>query len=196
VTIASEEAGREIESDHAAGLADVPAYFTSVLGYDAKVVSVAQNIGILISAVVIFVTGWAADRIAARYLHRFGSIMILCFAYPLYHLIVQRTIDPIFAFMALGSLAGIVGGAYAYLLVNLFPTRIRFTGVALALNLSTVLFTALTPLGTTVLLNATSMKEAPGMVIAIVACLAIAAGLLLKSAGGNIRRGLQDEFAA
>jgi MFS family permease len=164
----------------------VPSYFTSVLGYDAKVVSVAQNIGILTAAVVIFFTGWLSDKIPARYLHRFGAAMTLCFAYPLYHLIVGRAIDPILAFVGFGTLVGIFGGTYAYLLADLFPTRIRFTGVALALNLSTVIFTALIPLVTTMVLNATGIKEAPGLVMAMVACVALVAGLFLKRASGNI----------
>lgn len=168
----------------------VPSYFSTILGYDAKTISFAQNVGILSAAVAILVTGWLGDRIAPRYLHRFGATMIVCLVYPLYHLIAVQAVDPIVAFVVLGALAGIVGGIYAFLLADLFPTRIRFSGIALALNLSTVIFTASTPLVTTLVLDLTGMKEAPAVVMAFVACIAILAGFALKSSSGHISRDL------
>jgi hypothetical protein len=55
----------------------------------------------------------------------------------------------------IGFVGGLVNGSYAYLLADLFPTNVRFSGIALSLNLATVIFTGITPLVVTELLTST-----------------------------------------
>ena len=88
--------------------------------------------------------------------------------------------------MVIGLTCGVVNGTYAYLLADLFPTRVRFSGVALSLNVSAMIFTALTPLCVTILLSKLGIQEAPGIVLSVVALVAVTAGFGLRRAGGQI----------
>ena len=45
-----------------------------------------------------------------------------------------------------GLVAGLTNGSFAVLLTDLFPTRIRFTGVALVFNVSFTIFSGTAPL--------------------------------------------------
>ena len=45
-----------------------------------------------------------------------------------------------------GICAGLTNGSFAVLLTDLFPTRIRFTGVALVFNVSFTIFSGTAPL--------------------------------------------------
>ena len=49
--------------------------------------------------------------------------------------------------------AGLVNGTFAVLLTDLFPTRIRFTGVALVFNVAFTLFSGTAPLVATALIR-------------------------------------------
>ncbi|WP_455184769.1 MFS transporter [Azospirillum palustre] len=174
----------------------LPSYLATVLGYAPASVSVAQNVGLGSSIVIIFIIAWLTDRVPARLLHGASSVIILVAVYPIYYLLVDGQIGLVLAYGLLGCLAGLVNGTYAFLLADLFPTRVRFSGVALSLNLSTVLFTATTPFAATELLRSTGIKEAPGLVVSAVAVIAIIVSLLSARYVGQIRAGIEGREPA
>ena len=155
----------------------LPSYFTAVLHTAPATASAAQNIGLVFNILGILAVALLTQRIAPRLLHRAGAVLLLCGAYPLYRAIGAGDIGPYGAYITLGLVTALVSSPYGYLLADLFPTRIRFTGVALALNLSTMLFTAVTPFATTLLLSLTHLREAPGLVLSGAAALALIANL-------------------
>ena len=72
-------------------------------------------------------------------------------------------------------LAGLCGGLdqriFAVLLTDLFPTRIRFSGVALAFNIAFTVFSGMSPLVATTLIRETGPPSAPAL-LAAAACAA------------------------
>ena len=58
--------------------------------------------------------------------------------------------------------AGLVNGTFAVLLTDLFPTRIRFTGVALVFNVAFTLFSGTAPLVATTLIRDTGHVDRAG----------------------------------
>jgi hypothetical protein len=64
---------------------------------------------------------------------------------PLYMAIESHSIGPVAIFLILGVTGGIVNGTYPFIAADLFPTAVRFSGIALAFNLATAIFTGLTP---------------------------------------------------
>jgi len=165
----------------------LPSYLTGVLHYDAKVASAGQNVGIATMSVSLLFFAWLGDRIPSRYVHRIGALIMLLGSYPLYQAIVAHQIEPMQAFMIVGAVGGLVNGAYAFLLANLFPTNVRFSGIALSLNLATVIFTGLTPLLVTQLMKITGSQASPGMYLACVALIALVAGFALRRLGGQLK---------
>ena len=164
----------------------LPSYLTTVMHYDATIVSWSQNIGIATMSVSLLVVGWLSDRIPSRYLHRAGACCLFIGGYPFYQAVAAHQLDLRTAFMVMGLVGGLVAGTFAYLLADQFPTRVRFSGVALSLNLSTVLFTGLTPFAVTSIQHATGLPAAPGIYLSGVALVAFAAGFASKRTGGHI----------
>lgn len=166
----------------------LPSYFTRVLHFNGDTVSLAQNVGIAAMAVSLFFFAWLSDFIPSRLIHRVGAIVILLGSLPLYHAVVAQNISLLAAFCLLGLVGGLVNGTYAYLLADLFPTQIRFSGVALSLNLATAFFTGLTPLIVTQLSRMTSPAAAPGIYAAVAAAIAVIAGLFVSRYSGQVGR--------
>jgi hypothetical protein len=82
-------------------------------------------------------------------------------------------------------------GTFAAILADLFPTPVRFTGVAFTLNIGAVLFSDTAPLVATSLIAATGRLDAPAMLLAAAALLAVIASFWLKGAEGEISRDAQ-----
>lgn len=156
----------------------LPSYMTNVLSFDAHAVSVGQNVGVAVMSIALLFIAWLGDRIPPHRLHRVGCLLILFGSYPLYSALVAQLITPLQMFVLLGVIGGFVNGTYAYLLATSFPTQVRFSGIALSLNLTTVIFTGSTPLVITSLIATTGSNLAPAGFIMTVAVISVAAGFV------------------
>ncbi|MFX1676949.1 MFS transporter [Paraburkholderia sp. A2WS-5] len=165
----------------------LPSYLTTVLHVAAPLASAAQNVGIATMSASLLVCAWLGDRIAPRLVHRAGALIMLAGSYPFYRLVAAHAIDPFTMFAVIGFVGGFVNGTYAFLLADLFPTNVRFSGIALSLNLATVVFTGITPLVVTDLLHRIG-PIAPGIYMTAIACIGLVAGLALKRLGGKVER--------
>lgn len=165
-----------------------PNFAVNTLHYAPSVVGAAQNLGIACLSVSILLSGWACDHVPRRIVHRVGTSILVAGSYPLYLGLVSGVVDIWLAVVLMGLCGGIAVGAYACILADLFPTRVRFSGIALSLNLSTVIFTGLTPVAITGLMKATSNAAAPGLYLTIIAIFAFIFGLQLKKTGGQLDR--------
>ncbi|HEY7288774.1 MAG TPA: MFS transporter [Vicinamibacterales bacterium] len=164
----------------------LPAYLSAVLHYDARQAVLSQTVGVVASAIGILVTGWLGDRVPPRYLLRFGVTVLLLFAYPSYIALESRAMNLTLLLTLAGLAAGFTNGSFACLLTDLFPTRIRFTGVALGFNISFTLFSGTAPLVATTLIRETGSVTAPAMLMMACAFLAIVGSLYVDRYGGNV----------
>ena len=133
----------------------LPAYLTGVLQYHPRQAVYAQTVGVVASALGILGVGWLGDRIAPRRLLRLGVALLALLAYPFYAALAGRALDLTLLLVVAGLVAGLTNGSFACLLTDLFPTRIRFSGVALVFNISFTIFSGTAPL------VATSMIREP-----------------------------------
>lgn len=164
----------------------LPAYLTAVLQYDPRQAVFSQTAGVVTHATMILVVGWIGDRVAPRYLLRTGAVMLLVLAYPFYAALEARTLNLTLVLMLAGIVGGLTNGSFAVLLTDLFPTRIRFSGVALAFNIAFTVFSGMAPLAATTLIRDTGSSAAPAAIIAGGAVLALAASLWLGRYGGHV----------
>ena len=74
------------------------------------------------------------------------------------------------------------------LLTDLFPTRIRFTGVALVFNVSFTIFSGTAPLVATTLIRETGQPASPAFLMVGSAVLALLGSLWVERYGGNVLR--------
>jgi MHS family proline/betaine transporter-like MFS transporter len=166
----------------------LPAYLTAVLKYEPRQAVLAQTVGVIAHAFAILVVGWLGDRVAPRYLLRAGASMMLLFVYPFYAALAAQTLSLTLVLVAAGVAMGLTNGSFAVLLTDLFPTRIRFSGVALVFNIAFTLFSGLAPLVATTLIRETGSVLAPAILAAATGAIAIAASFWVERYGGNVLR--------
>ena len=164
----------------------MPGYLGRVLGYDARQAVVAATIGVVIHASMIFVVGWLARRIAPLTLLRIGTVGLLIFGYPFYAALAAKPASPTALLVGIGLVAGFINGVYACLLTDLFPTRIRFSGVALSFNVSFTLFSGTAPLVATELIRQTGSNVAPALILVVCGALTLVASFLHPKYSGHV----------
>ena len=166
----------------------LPAYLSAVLQYDARQAVLAQTVGVIASAVGILVTGWLGDRIPPRQLLRAGVALLLVFAIPFYSALESRAVNLTLLCTLAGLSAGLTNGSFAVLLTDLFPTRIRFTGVALVFNVSFTIFSGTAPLVATTLIRNSGTPTSPAYLMMFSAMLALLGSLWVERYGGNVMK--------
>jgi MFS family permease len=167
----------------------LPAYLVAVLRYNPRQAVSSQTIGVMAHAGGILLVGWIGDRIPPRFLLRTGCVLLLIFAYPFYQALESRSLNLTAILVVAGLCGGLTNGSFAVLLTDLFPTRIRFTGVALAFNVSFTIFSGMSPLVATTLIRETGLATAPAALIAGAALLGLAGSLRVTRYGGNVLTG-------
>ena len=164
----------------------LPAFLTTVLHYDPRQAVLAQTTGVIAAALGIVGAGWAASRVAPRYLLRVGVTLLLVGAIPFYRALEARSINLTLALVLAGLCAALTNGTFAVLLTDLFPTRVRFTGVALAFNVAFTLFSGLSPLVATTLIRQTGSVVAPAYLMMASALVALVGSLGTRRYGGAV----------
>ena len=164
----------------------MPGYLGRVLGYDARLAVVAATIGVVIHASMIAVVGWLARFVAPLNLLRGGAIGLLVFGYPFYTALAAKPESPTVLLVAIGLVAGFLNGTYAVLLTDLFPTRIRFSGVALAFNISFTLFSGTAPLIATWLIGRTGANDAPALILMVCGLMTLVASFIHPKYSGHV----------
>jgi MFS family permease len=167
----------------------LPAYLSGVLHYDARVGVYAQTVGVIASSLAILVTGWLGDRIAPRYLLRAGVTLLALLAYPFYAALAARAVNLTLLLTLAGITAGLTNGSFACLLTDLFPTRIRFTGVAVVFNVSFTLFSGTAPFVATTLIHEMDTLTAPALLMIGCGLLALVASFWIDRYGGHVLAG-------
>jgi MFS family permease len=137
-------------------------------------------------AISILAVGKLADSIRPRTLVRIGSIGLAVLAFPFFNALVGRTMEPTVLMVMAGILAGLVNGTFAVLLTDLFPTQVRFSGVALGFNLAFTLFSGTAPLVATSLIQSTGMTTAPALVMVACGVLTFIVSFVLPRYGGFV----------
>jgi len=164
----------------------LPAYLSAVLHYDARAGVYSQTVGVVASSLAILATGWFGDRVPPRYLLRAGVTLLALLAYPFYSALAARAVNLTLLLTLAGVVAGLTNGSFACLLTDLFPTRIRFTGVALVFNISFTIFSGTAPLVATTLIRETGTVTAPALLMIGCGLLALAGSFFVERHGGHV----------
>ena len=85
-----------------------------------------------------------------------------------------------------GVVSGLTNGSFACLLTDLFPTRLRFTGVALVFNISFTIFSGTAPLVATTLIREMGTVRAPALLMIGCGLLALVGSFWTERFGGHV----------
>ena len=167
----------------------MPAYLTTVAKYDQLTAVFAQTSGVVLHALLIVLVGWLADHYPPQLLLRFGAIALVLGAYPFFAALTAHTMN-ILALMATAALVGaFVNGTFAFLTADLFPTRIRFSGVAVVQNISQSAFGGTAPLLATALVRDLHSPVAPALIVAICGIVTFGGTFAVGRRGGRVQAG-------
>jgi len=164
------------------------AYMSSVLSYDARQAVVSQTVGVIVHALAIVGVGYAvaATRLRPRTLLCGGALALTLLALPFYSALAAKRLDPTRLMVMAGVIAAFVNGTFAVVLTDLFPTRLRFSGVALGFNVAFTIFSGTAPLVATSLVRSTGLSTAPAFVMMACGALSFAASLALAPVEGHV----------
>jgi MFS family permease len=156
-----------------------PAYFGSVLKYPVKEFIWINTSSLFVSTLIILLFGFVSDYINKKWWLLILAILSLILAGPIFYLFVHPIyslwIPMLFGALAFGSIMGLVPA----ILVELFPTHIRYSGVAFAYNLGFAIFGGLTPVIAMTLIRYTTVLSSPSYYMMLTSLLGVICALML-----------------
>jgi MFS family permease len=148
-------------------------YLVAVLHYDAVRVTIALSVATAAASFGLLAVGWLGDHVPRRRLLAAGAVLLLVGCWPWYTAVVEHT-APLIVLLVLAAVgAPFASSVFGALIADLFPTRVRYTGVALAYNVSFAAFGGTAPLLATTAIAVTGAATAPALVMAGCAALAL-----------------------
>ncbi|MDX2050144.1 MAG: MFS transporter [Rickettsiaceae bacterium] len=129
--------------------------YTVSLGFSEEIASIGNATILVCLCISMIFSSGLSDRIGRKPVLITACALHIIFNYPIFWTIshTDSGLVVIFASGALAIIEGIFMGPVPTILVELFPTRVRFTGVALSYNLSAAIFGGTTPMILIILLK-------------------------------------------
>ncbi|ERH62307.1 prop [Pantoea dispersa EGD-AAK13] len=161
----------------------MPTYLQAALhtGFNqALLIAVISNLGF---AATILPAGILSDRYGRRTLMLLATFLLLVLAFPLLKVLQHpesgMAIKAMVVFIA-GALVGMLAGPGPAMLAEMFPTRVRYTGLGLAYSLSNALFSGCAGLIITGLMKQTGNADIPAWYVMATAVVSFVALLSLN----------------
>ena len=124
----------------------IPAYLVQGLHYSPSQTALGMTTALLVSSAGLIVAGWAGDYLPRHLVLRVGSGLLALVVIPLWALITAGSDQVVVLLGALSLAFAISSGIWPSIVANLFPTRVRFSGIALSYNLSITILSGFAPL--------------------------------------------------
>lgn len=144
-------------------------YLTATVGLNSNAALISNSVGLFLAFVVMIASGWASDRYGRKPLLVIGLAVNALACIPAYLIASQGSL--ISAIIGQGILAigcGLFWGPFGIALLELFPTRTRFSASAISYNIGYTIFGGTAPLLATWLVLQTGSKIAPAFYMAAV----------------------------
>lgn len=161
----------------------MPSYLQSALhtGFNqALLIAVISNIGF---AITIIPSGILSDKIGRRTVMVIAAVLLLVLALPLLKMLQAESstllVKGIVVLIA-GGLVGMLAGPGPAMLSEMFPTKVRYTGLGLAYSLSNALFSGCAGLIITGLIKQTGNLDIPAYYVMATAVVSIVALMTLR----------------
>lgn len=161
----------------------MPSYLQSALhtGFNqALLIAVISNLGF---AATIIPAGMLSDKVGRRRVMVIAAILLLALALPLLKVLQAESstlmVKALVVFIA-GGLVGMLAGPGPAMLSEMFPTKVRYTGLGLAYSLSNAIFSGCAGLIITGLIKETGNLDIPAYYVMATALVSIFALMTLR----------------
>jgi MHS family proline/betaine transporter-like MFS transporter len=162
------------------------AYMTRVLDYTPLQASQAQNVALAVMSVGLITIAWLGDKIPRRFLLATGALIGLIGCFPFFHALESHSVNVYVLFVLAGLMASFINGSCVGIIGDVFPTFIRFTGVALCFNIAFSVGGALAPLVANQLVIVTGESTSVAWWIAGGSAITLVAALFVSRYDGRI----------
>jgi MFS transporter, MHS family, proline/betaine transporter len=166
----------------------MPAFLPRVMGYSPVEAIEAQNVCLVVLSFGLLTAAWLGDRIPRRWILGTGALVLLLSSFPFFSAAASRGMGLLTLFACAGLAASLVNGPMCGVAADLFPTRIRFSGVAISFNLAFSIFSGIAPLAATLLVARTGSPVGPAYYMCLCALLTLLGSLFLHRYDGRILR--------
>jgi MFS family permease len=155
----------------------IPAYLVRQLGYTPEQASLSQNVCVIVQTILVIAIGFVCDKLSRHRLLQLSAFFLMIGAYPFYRTLVEHSSNLLVIFALAGVATSLAVAVFGSLLAELFPTRVRFSGVALTYSLGATIFNGFAPLTATWLIRETGSPLAPAALIIFCAGLSLVVSL-------------------
>ena len=134
----------------------VKSYMSNTLHYTYLESLRINLMSLTVATCAIPLGAWFSDKYGRKPVLKYTALSIIVFMYPIFWLLRQTGMDvAVVSQLIFSALVGFYMGPIPAVLVELFPTRVRFTGVSVSYNTSVAIFGGTAPLVGTWLVNHT-----------------------------------------
>jgi MFS family permease len=166
----------------------MPSFLPRLMGYAPVDAIKAQNVCLVVLSFGLLAAAWLGDRIPRRWILGTGALGLLLLSVPFFNAANDRTMGLLALFACAGLAASFVNGPMSSIAADLFPTRIRFSGVAVSFNLAFSIFSGIAPLAATYLAKHEGTPVAAAYYMCFCALLTLVGSLFLHRYDGRILR--------
>jgi MFS family permease len=156
------------------------------MGYEAVRATEAQNVALLIMSFGLLLVAALSDRVSRKALALTGTTLLIVLAWPFFRAAEEHSVSLIALFALAGVVGSICAGTVIAVAADLFPTRIRFSGVALSYNIGFTLFSGLAPVVAALLARETGVAATAAYYMVGCAALSFVAALVMHRYDGRI----------
>ncbi len=171
-------------------IAQVFLYMPTFLDTEAHVhlntALILNSYNVVIFALFIPIMGYLSDKVGRKPIIFSSAFLILLASYPLYTLLTHASlIMKIVGLNCFGILAAGIVGTVPTTLAELFPTHVRYSGIAISYNIGFAIFAGSAPVVATYLIYKLHFAEAPSFNIIVAAIMALIAAVKMKEGSGK-----------
>jgi MHS family proline/betaine transporter-like MFS transporter len=160
----------------------MPTFLTHFCHFSLSQALWINTVNVLFFTCCVPFAGRLSDQLGRVPVILVGTLALMLISYPLYGLIDKQDLGmTLWALLAMGFFASLIVGPMGALLVSLFPTEVRTTGVAMTYNLSFAVFGGLAPLVLTTLQAWTQQGRSVSFYLLLCGFVALCALLSLVS---------------
>jgi MFS family permease len=171
----------------------MPAFLPQAMGYEAVRAIEAQNVALIIMSFGLLSVAWLSDRVSRKALALTGTTLLILLSWPFFRAAQEQSVNLIALFALVGVVGAICAGTVIAIAADLFPTRIRFSGVALSFNLAFTFFSGLAPVVAALLARNTGVAATAAYYMIGCAAVSFVAAFVMHRYDGRILADLASD---
>lgn len=159
-------------------------HMQKVLGFDANFAYLSTTLTLLVSVLAMPLFGALSDKVGRRPVFIGGTIAALVLAVPAFLLFEQGGVTAVIAHIVLGLTDSALMGVALATFAEMFPTEVRYTGIAFGFSVGAALAGGTAPYISTWLVQVTGSPLAPAFFLIATALITLIPALRLKETKG------------